>query len=1171
MNMNAHTHQSFRSRFLAITLAAAMMLSLWLPAAPAALAADGPDNDPQAPPAECTVTIPRMITNTNGDTVPHSGQLWGAAAGAVICVEGGPRTTQLLLVNMNGTPDNPVRVITYNGAVELNVNLDWNAAIDIRSSKHFILDGLADPNTDYGFKIINTAVNGHGLQVGRLSTDYTIQGMEVVQAGFAGMMLRTEPGHLGSETGPAGQETPFVQRNVAVRHNKISNVQSPGNGFGIFIGQGNFGADLKVHRTSGIRIHDNIVSQVSRDGIRVFGGVDDVRVYNNFITDYARTADSASNNGILIGPGSEGYYYDNIVVGSDELSAGTGISNQGRGSVSILNNLLIEPGLHGIASPASAASLFPEHPLFGEDLPTVIRNNTIIHPAADGHGIMLRSTENEAAGNTVGLNLIVLRSGSAAEPVYQSTASYPVTIEDNYDTTDLAAVQFVNTDAAPFDKLNYALQGGSPAEGKGFMPGAAIPADVTYSETTGWLYEDDETEEPEGPSKDPEFDYETYVPDPVDLTCDLIIPSNATRAWDGIAMGAEPGDVVCIEGGLRPEALRLVNFHGSADEPITFINKDNVVTIVTDTVAYGAAVKISSSSHVRLTGTGDRNAPYGFRFKSVGSGMMGIVADSLSVEIEVDHVEVFGAGFAGIMMKSDPVSTDPSAWRENFTMTGIKVHHNYIHDVDGEGMYIGNTFYHSGVQSNGETVWPHAIKRLYVHDNLVERTGWDGIQVASATHDVAVYNNVIRDYGTRKEEWQDNGLQIGPGSTGAYYNNVIVSGNGNGSGINNQGRGNQIFYNNLIVDAKGSGIVNLERVNVDMDDWAREANPIYFIHNTIINPGAEGIYFWNTTEHHRGNAAYNNLIVKDGAASTEGLIRLNAPDQSELLLAGNLLSTNSGEIGFKHASEGDYSLTASSVAVDSGISLSGLAWAAPAKLDLAGSQRPSGNGYDAGAYELYVAPQQTPQPTNNPANPLPTPTPTPTPKPQPTYAPQPMPKDAEQHWAAAAVQEMAALGALVLEKDGSFQPDVKASRAEFIDMLVKAAGLQFDAEQTTFKDTEQHWAEQSIAIAAALGLVNGYDESTFGPDKGITREAMAVIVARALNLQVASDGGTGAFKDEQSIAPWAKDAVTAAAELRLLQGYPDGSFQPKRELSRAEAVVIIMRIREYLNGNKTDN
>lgn len=497
-------------------------------------------------------------------------------------------------------------------------------------------------------------------------------------------------------------------------------------------------------------------------------------------------------------------------------------------------------------------------------------------------------------------------------------------------------------------------------------------------------------------------------------------------------------------------------------------------------------------------------------------------------------------------------------------------------------MYIGHTSYHTGVESpdNEEKpvlVWPHAIEGLYVYDNIIERTGWDGLQVASATQDVEVYNNVIRDYGfDTAVEWQANGLQIGPGSTGAYYNNVILDGHHDGSGINNQGRGEQIFFNNLIVNSNRSGIVSLPRITESMSEWHETDNSIYFVNNTIINPATAGLHFYNDDEFYRGNVFSNNIVVKDGAANTDNFVvytkdpTAKDPVAWDLELSNNLFSTSLGSIGFVDASEGDYRLAASSAAVDAGLNLGSFNWAAKALFDLDGNARPQGKGFDVGAYERKVEPTSTYYPIQPTPTPKPTPTPTPTAKPQPTYAPQPAPKDADKHWSAKAVKEMADLGALVLEKDGSFKPDKKASRAEFIDMLVKAAGLVADDNKKEFKDTNNHWAKQSIEIAAALGLVNGYDESNFGPDRGITREAMAVIVARALNLPVGSAGGDGNFKDGQSVAPWAREAVAMAAKLGLLQGYPDGSFQPKRELSRAEAITIILRIREHLESMKQE-
>lgn len=1130
---------------------------------------DGGGETPAVPPADCTIVVPVLMP----DATPHSGQVWGAGPGAKVCIEGGLRATPLLLANLQGTADNPVEVVSYGGVVDAVATMNWDAAMDIRNSKFFKINGQAEPGVTYGFKLANNAPYGFGLQAGRGSTNYTIQGVEIAKAGFAGFMLRSDVSH-------GFKRASFTQQDIAVRNNKIAHVgdAEAGVGFGIMVGVANFGTDANAHETKGLRVHHNLVEDTKRDGILIYGASEDVRVYGNVVADYAQAGDPANDSGILIGTGSSGEYYGNFIKGKESATTGKGINNQGRGDVGIYGNLIVDPGSNGIASPAEAAYVLADDPLFAVDLPTAIRYNTIVHPLVAGSGILLRDSANGAEGNKVDHNLIVHSGGSTADYIAKQSAAYPVAIADNYTSNEEASVRFVDASAHPELAASYALEAGSPAAGYGFLPGMAPPPDERYDELAGWTAEDGggDGENPVDPL-DPEFDYEHYVPDPVTLSCDFTLPSDTTRTWDGDELGVAPGSTVCVEQGLRPAALRLINFHGTAEDPITFINHGGVVTIVNNKLEQGAVIKISGSSHVRLTGTGDRNSGYGFRLKAVGDGMNGLVADSLSTDIEIDHVEVFGAGFAGFMLKSDPNSNDSSAWRDHFTMTNVSLWNNYIHDVSGEGMYIGNSFYNTGVNSNGVVVWPHAIKGLYVYDNRIERTGWDGMQIGSATEEVAVHGNVIQDYGLKNVQWQDSGMQVNPGTTGAFYNNMILRGHGTGSGINNQGRGNQIFYNNLIVDAKGSGIINMDRLNPDQDSWYGQENPIYYIHNTIVNPGTEAIHFYNKTDSYRGNAAINNLIVMGDAAGEA--FHFEFPGESELARANNFIVQAVDEAGFVDAGNGDYRLQAHSDAVDYGADPA--AWAAVVGRDLAGNKRPSGDGYDAGAYEFQKPmpptdgsggsddsddPDGTTSAPPTPSTPS-TPTTPPTGEPdaaaQPT--PQPVPSDARQHWANSSIQRLAELGALVLEKDGSFRPNKQANRAEFIDMLVRALNLQSDGAKS-FADTQGHWARASIAIAASLGLVSGYDDSTFGPDRQITRQEMAVVLARALKLDLnAANSGAAPFRDGTSVASWAQAAVRAVTESGLISGYPDGSFQPTRPLSRAEAAVVIVRLREWLS------
>ena len=141
--------------------------------------------------------------------------------------------------------------------------------------------------------------------------------------------------------------------------------------------------------------------------------------------------------------------------------------------------------------------------------------------------------------------------------------------------------------------------------------------------------------------------------------------------------------------------------------------------------------------------------------------------------------------------------------------------------------------------------------------------------------------------------------------------------------------------------------------------------------------------------------------------------------------------------------------------------------------------------------------------------------------------------------------------------DGTFQPDKTISRAEFTVMLVKALKLEPKAD-SDFKDTAAHWARESVSTAAAHGLISGYDQNTFRPDHLITREQAAVIIARAAQLE-AEDQPLN-FTDAQQIASWALSGVTAAVNKSYLSGYPDNSFRPQGNTTRAEAAVIIAKL-----------
>lgn len=168
-----------------------------------------------------------------------------------------------------------------------------------------------------------------------------------------------------------------------------------------------------------------------------------------------------------------------------------------------------------------------------------------------------------------------------------------------------------------------------------------------------------------------------------------------------------------------------------------------------------------------------------------------------------------------------------------------------------------------------------------------------------------------------------------------------------------------------------------------------------------------------------------------------------------------------------------------------------------------------------------------------------------------------IPGDISSHWAKDSVMKVINAGVISGYPDGTFQPDKAITRAEFTVMLVKALNLEVKAGNI-FSDTAAHWAKDFISTAAANDLISGYDKNNFGSDDPITREQAAAIIARAAKLPSVTEELN--FTDSTAISTWAKAGAAAAVKGGFMNGYPDGSFKPRANMTRAEAAVIIGKL-----------
>lgn len=165
------------------------------------------------------------------------------------------------------------------------------------------------------------------------------------------------------------------------------------------------------------------------------------------------------------------------------------------------------------------------------------------------------------------------------------------------------------------------------------------------------------------------------------------------------------------------------------------------------------------------------------------------------------------------------------------------------------------------------------------------------------------------------------------------------------------------------------------------------------------------------------------------------------------------------------------------------------------------------------------------------------------------------------HWAAQSVGYLANAGVISGTGDGSFAPDRTVTREEFVKMVIGAFGIT-GAKDIAFGDiAKDHWAYNYIAIAVNNGIVNGVSEDAFGMGAKITRQDMAVIIARVAALKDIDLGnGSASFTDAANIDGYAKQAVGLLAGAKVINGYEDGSFKPQGSLTRAEAAKVIYGI-----------
>ena len=343
---------------------------------------------------------------------------------------------------------------------------------------------------------------------------------------------------------------------------------------------------------------------------------------------------------------------------------------------------------------------------------------------------------------------------------------------------------------------------------------------------------------------------------PVDSSIHMIDGHSA--AYNNV----HPGDTVYLLAGERDKLL-IRNFSGSAGKPVCFMNKNGIVTISTNSY-YG--ISVVNCNAIRLCGTGDAANFYGIQVKKVANGA-GLGIGNMSSDVEVDHVSIEHCSTEGILAKTDP-DCSFKASRDSFTQFNTSIHDNYIADIGNEGMYIGSSYY-SGVHlsCNGKDTIakPAVLDNVQVYNNIVKRTGWDGIQVSSAPLHCGIHHNTVINDSQAETKNQMSGILLGGGSRCDCYNNLVKD--GKGDGIEDHGLGSNKIYNNVIVNAGRDFKPNdasEAKHGIFVSDVSVLKDAAFNIEfNDIIHPKSDGIRFQSVKSRH--NLIVSNLIVDPGS------------------------------------------------------------------------------------------------------------------------------------------------------------------------------------------------------------------------------------------------------------------------------------------------------------------
>jgi hypothetical protein len=161
-------------------------------------------------------------------------------------------------------------------------------------------------------------------------------------------------------------------------------------------------------------------------------------------------------------------------------------------------------------------------------------------------------------------------------------------------------------------------------------------------------------------------------------------------------------------------------------------------------------------------------------------------------------------------------------------------------------------------------------------------------------------------------------------------------------------------------------------------------------------------------------------------------------------------------------------------------------------------------------------------------------------------------------WAAPSIENLYKKGVLKGTTSKQFSPNKSVTRAEFAAMLARAVNKPVKLHNFPFTDVSKNkWYYHAVKEVYQMGIVKGVSATRFAPERPITREEAAVIIAHTFNYSHSSKSLP--YKDKNKVSSWAVNSVKAVTQKKVFSG-DDGYFQPKKLMTRAEVAVVLQKV-----------